>query len=390
MERRQFLGLAAGAAALSGCTPAPPPPPAATPTKTPSEPPGGWVKDPAGFVDHGGKSLEPPAEKLTEFLTPNDLFFVRNNSETARLELASYKLVVEGDAVEKALQLSYQQLRELPSRTIFSTVECGGNQRAMFGLLKGKKAKGTQWRTGGVGNAVWTGVPLVEVLRLAGVKDNAVDLMLSGLDTESPEEGFRRALPLEKAMHPDTLLAYSMNGDVLPPDHGFPLRAIVPGWVGSSSIKWLGHIEVSSKTLWSRNNTTSYTLIGENYPVQGKADGIPCTEQSIKSALALPWPASLKSQRQKILGYAHSPGGKITKVEWSQDAGKTWALARLLEPQVQYSWARFEFEWDAKPGEHTLTTRATDEKGNSQPESVPHNEKGYLFNQPLPHPVTVS
>lgn len=375
---------------MSACTPqnSEPPTPTATKTQAP-KPPAGWVKDPTGFINHGGKSLEPPAEQLTEFLTPNDLFFVRNNSETVQLNLDNYTLVVEGDAIAKPLKLSYSELRTLPVRTVFSTVECGGNQRAMFDLVKGKKAKGTQWRTGGVGNAVWTGVPLLEILKLAEIKDNAVDLMLSGLDVDSPEEGFRRALPVQKAMHPDTLLAYSMNGQTLPPDHGFPLRAIVPGWVGSSCIKWLGRIEVSSKKLWSRNNTTSYTLIGDDYPTQGKADGEPCAEQSIKSALALAWPAKLLPGPNRILGYAHSSRGKIAKVEWSTDQGKTWSLATLLDPQIQHSWARFEFEWEALPGEHTLSTRATDHEGNTQPAQIPHNEKGYLFNQPLPHPVSV-
>ena len=182
----------------------------------------------------------------------------------------------------------------MPSRTLVSYLECAGNHRAMFDLVKGQKASGTQWRTGGVGNGEWTGVSLRDVLRLAGVTDDAANVLLIGLDTESPEEGFRRVLSAEKALHPDTLLAYGMNGETLPRDHGFPLRALVPGWVGSTNVKWLGRIVVSKAPIWTRNNTTSYVLIGDDYPPEGEAAGKVTTTQVIKSALALPWPAELE------------------------------------------------------------------------------------------------
>ena len=117
------------------------------------------------------------------------------------------------------------------------------------------------------------------MLALAGIRDDAVSVLLLGLDTESPEGGFRYVLPLEKAMHPETLLAYALNGETLPKDHGFPLRAVVPGWVGSAHIKWLGRIVVSSEQLWTRNNTTSYTLIGDAYPPEGESEGKPVTVQ---------------------------------------------------------------------------------------------------------------
>ena len=132
----------------------------------------------------------------------------------------------------------------------------------MFDLVKGECTEGTQWRTGGVSNGEWVGTPLRNVLTMAGITDEAVCVMLVGLDTESPEEGFRSVIPVEKAMHPDTLLAYALNGEVLPRDHGFPMRALVPGWVGSTNVKWLGRIEVSSKPIWTRNNTTSLYVVG--------------------------------------------------------------------------------------------------------------------------------
>ena len=150
-----------------------------------------------------------------------------------------------------------------------SYLECAGNHRVMFDLLQGRPAMGTQWGRGAVGSATWTGVALSDVLTLAGVKDDAVSVLLVGLDRGSPEGGFRRAMPIEKAMHPDTLLAHRMNGESLPRDHGFPLRAIAPGWVGASQIKWLGRIVVSTTPQWTRNNTTSYVLTGEPLRVRG-------------------------------------------------------------------------------------------------------------------------
>ena len=244
--------------------------------------------------------------------------------------------------------------------------------------------------TGAVGNGEWVGVALRDVLTLAGIHASAASVLLVGLDAESPEGGFRYVLPVEKAMHPDTLLAYALNGEPLPRDHGFPLRALVPGWVGSANIKWLGRIIVSSEQMWTRNNTTSYVIIGGQYPPEGESQGKPVTMQVIKSALALPWPAELSAGSHRIHGYAHSPAGPISRVEWSADRGRTWTDAGLSGRQPDFSWARFEFVWDAQPGENVIMTRATDVAGNTQPDHVPFNEKGCLFNQPVPHPVRVT
>ena len=258
---------------------------------------------------------------------------------------------MEGDAVSEPLELSYDDIRSLPNRTLTAYLECGGNHRAMFDILNGQKASGTQWLTGGVSNGEWVGAELRDVLTLAGIDPAAVSVLLVGLDTESPEEGFRYVLPTEKAMHPDTLLAYALNGETLPRDHGFPLRALVPGWIGSANIKWLGRIVVSKEQIWTRNNTTSYVLIGDNYPPEGESLGKPATEQVIKSALALPWPAELSAGRRRIHGYAHSPAGAISRVEWSADSWRSLNDAELTGQQPERSWARFEFAWDAEPGE---------------------------------------
>ena len=350
-----------------------------------------WFKDTSSFIKHdNGRCLESRLENMCGVITPTNQFFVRNNSASLDVGLDNWRLSIEGDAVSKPLALTYADIQALPSRTVVAYLDCAGNQRAMFDLVNGQETEGTQWGTGGVSNGEWVGTPLRDVLKLAGITDDAVSVLLVGLDTESPEKGFRSVIPVEKALHPDTLLAYALNGEALPKDHGFPLRALVPGWVGSSNVKWLGRIEVSSNAVWTRNNTTTYVLIGDEYPPEGEAQGKVTHCQVIKSALALPWPADLLAEPRRIHGYAHSPDGLIRSVEWSLDSGRTWQDATLHTPQVQYSWARFEFAWDPAPGSYTIMTCATDAAGNRQPDAIPFNEKGYLFNQPVPHPIQVS
>jgi len=396
MNRRRFLqalAVAGASAVLAACgeagDPAADAAPLADDAATPRPP--AWFKETTPFMVHDdGKSLEARLENMDALITPNRFFFVRNNSVSLEVDVDAWRLSIEGDAVTNPLTLTYDDIRALPSRTLVCYLECAGNHRAMFGLVQGRQAKGTQWMTGGVSNGEWVGVPLRDVLTSAGITDDAVSALLIGLDTESPEQGFRRALPVAKALHPDTLLAYSLNGEDLPRDHGYPLRALAPGWVGSSNVKWLGRIVVSKERLWTRNNTTSYVLLGDDYAPEGQALGKVTTTQVIKSALALPWPALLNAGRRELHGFAHSPHSPIRRVEWSLDSGRTWRDAAVLEPQVQYSWARFAFEWDAPPGDHTIMTRATDAAGNTQPDQIPFNEKGYLFNQPVPHPVQVS
>ena len=260
----------------------------------------------------------------------------------------------------------------------------------MFDMVQGRVAQGTQWRTGGVSNGEWVGAALRDVLTLADITESAASVLLVGLDTESPEDGFRRAIPVDKAMHPDTLLAYNLNGEPLPKDHGHPVRALVPGWVGSTSIKWLGRIVASSEQQWTRNNTSSYVLIGDDYPPEGEAQGRVAKTQTIKSAMALPWPTELPSGLNRLHSYGHSPHGSIKRVEWNTDNGGSWTDVERIAPQSGYSWARFQFTWQAEPGNKVVMTRATDMAGNTQPARVPFNEKGYLFNQPLPHPIRIS
>lgn len=384
MSRREFLELLSvggGAAALAACGGSPGGSGVADAAAQP------WVKDPTPFIRHP-TNLETRLEQIRGFLTPNDLFFVRNHAPTPRIDVETYRLRVEGDGVERPLELTYQDILGLSGQSTIAYLECAGNWRSFYAKVLGQTAAGGQWGTGGVGCASWTGCSLSAVLELAGVRRNAVDVNLLGLD----EGEFNRPMAIEKAMDSDTILAYAMNGETLPPDHGFPVRGVVPGWTGSNSVKWLGRIVVSTEKLWVRNNTTSYVLIGPDWPSEQHqpADGSPITTLNVKSALALPWPANVRRGSQNLRGFAYSPHGKIARVEWSVDDRRDWQRARLLRPILEHAWVRFEFAWDAPPGSHTVRVRATDERGNTQPNAVPFNDRGYLLNIPLPHPVEVT
>lgn len=351
-----------------------------------AEPAPRWAKDPSPFIQRV-TNLETRLELIDGFVTPNELFFVRNHSPTPTIDPEGYALRVEGDGAETELRLDLSTLESLPQRTITAYLECAGNWRGLYPELTGTRASGGQWTTGAVGCAEWSGPSLGTILDLAGVRPETVDVNLVGLDGS----GFERAMPLAKARDPDTIIALRMNGEALPADHGFPARSVVPGWSGSNSIKWLGSIQVSTERVWNRNNTSSYVLIGDEWPEadHAPAQGRVITELVVKSALALPRPAELASGSHVLHGFAHAPAGPVSAVEWSPDGGATWLEAEIVDPILPLAWQRFEFEWDATPGAHTLVTRATDAAGHTQPDEPLMNEKGYLLNIPLPHPVQV-
>jgi DMSO/TMAO reductase YedYZ molybdopterin-dependent catalytic subunit len=181
-----------------------------------------------------------------------------------------------------------------------------------------------------------------------------------------------------------------MNGDTLPLDHGFPLRLLTPGWIGVANIKWVGRLEVSEQPLVSSWNTETYVLRGPEYPPQPPAAGPVLSTHSLKSALELPDTAQLRVGQQVIKGRSWSPFGKIASVMYSLDHGQTWQPARLREPNMARAWVRWDFAWEATPGNHAITVRATDEAGNVQPDHMPWNDQGYLYNALIHHPVQVS
>ena len=344
---------------------------------------------PEQYFMHLGSNAEMRFEVMANrgYSMPNSFFFVRNHTSTPSIDAKTWKLHIEGDGVEKPLELNYDDLLKLPARTVTRFVECAGNGRSLFDTLLEKPALGEQWHLGAYGIAEWTGVQLAELLSRARIKKTAVDVMPTGLDSLRSE----RPMSVTKAMEEDTILAYMMNGDILPLDHGFPARVIVPGWVGISNIKWVSKIIVSQKPIFVEKNTTGYVFIGPDYPVQPPAKGQILTTGVVKSACALPWSATLAAGSQNIVGYAWSPFGRIAGVEISLDGGKSFEHARLTGPNIGGAGTRWQFSFDAKPGDSTITPRATDEKGNKQWDLSKQkwNEGGYLFGALVPHPVTV-
>jgi sulfane dehydrogenase subunit SoxC len=319
------------------------------------------------------------------YIVPNELFFVRNNSPVVpRIEAAAWRLHVGGSGVTRPRSFTYDDILAMPSISIFRAIECAGNGRNFFQTSHGKKIPGTPWNLGGIGVAEWTGVPLREVLDQTGIKRTARDVMPEGLDPKQ----VKRPIPIDKALADDTLLVYAMNGQALPPDHGFPVRVLVPGWVGIAHIKWVGRIEVSEEPLYSEFNTRRYVLIGPDYQAQPPAVGPVLTTQKVKSAFELPWDGEVPSGKPLLRGRSWSGEGRIAKVDVSLDGGRTWQSARLREPNIDRAWVRWDVEWDARPGTHRLQARASDDNGNTQPDRIPLNEEGYNHWAVVTHPIT--
>lgn len=337
---------------------------------------------PAALLEDAGTGLDygTRPDRMPGLLTPNDRFFVRNHAPTPRLDAATWTLRIEGDGVRETVHYTYDDLwRRFPLVSVVRTLECAGNRRAAFGAEQGSRFPGVQWGRGAIGTAEWTGIRLRDLLEPAGLSGAAMEVMPEGLD----EARARRPLPLAKALAPDTLLALAMNGEILPPDHGFPARVVVSGWLGAASIKWVGRIEVSQRPLRVPWNTEDYVLATADRP------GEPITSTPVASLVELPWPARLRTGPQTIRGRAYAGEDRVVSVDYRIDDGP-WRPALLSEPATAAVWARWQFHWDPSPGAHVVRVRATDERGRTQPEATPWNELGYCHNSVLPHPVLVA
>ncbi|MEU8989140.1 sulfite oxidase [Streptomyces sp. NPDC048558] len=391
VSRRRLLTLLAATAAATAL-PAPRPAHAAdTPIVKPLPPE--W------FIQRG-TNAETRWEALrgTGHHTPNELFFVRNHTATPVLDAADWRLRLWGDGLRgkpsegRPVEFGYDDLRALPAVTRTAFVECAGNGRSHYTTQQQEAVSGTSWTLGAVGVARWRGVRLADVLRKAGLSPYAVDLQPRGLDAEYVSGGeslgrVRRPLPLAKALD-DVLLAYEMNGEPLPCDHGYPVRVLVPSWVGIASIKWVGDIEVSAQPLFSPWNTTFYRLFGPAHPQEGSA---PVTRQTIKSVFELASGATFPVGRGQVLhGRSWSGAGAVARVDVSTDGGATWRTARLHDRPRADTWTRWSVTWkpDATGATHLLA-RATDTAGHRQPDVAVPNAQGYMFDAVVRHPVTV-
>ncbi|MEU5399994.1 sulfite oxidase [Streptomyces sp. NPDC005963] len=330
----------------------------------------------------------------TGHLTPADRFFVRNHTSTPRLNENDWRLTVWGGALNgrRSVDFSYGQLRSLPSVTRTAVVECAGNGRSFFTTQQGEAVSGTSWTLGAIGAARWRGARLRDVLHRAGISSAAVDVMPRGLDDDFISGGLnlgrvRRPLSIAKALD-DVILAYEMNGEPLPYDHGFPVRVIVPSWIGIASIKWLGDIEVSDRPLESPWNTQFYRLFGAGHPPAGSQ---PLTRQTLKSAFEIPVGAALEVDRtHRLTGRAWSAAAPVHTVEVSTDGGAHWHRAHLRDAPRRHGWVRWSLPWHPRrTGPVELLARTTDRAGNRQPDRTPHNTQGYLFDGIVRHPVTV-
>ncbi|MFC3744411.1 sulfite oxidase, partial [Paractinoplanes deccanensis] len=330
------------------------------------------------------------ALKGVGYHVPVDRFFVRNHTSTPVIDSATWALEVFGAGLRGAPRsFSLADLRRLPSVTRSVAVECAGNGRGYFASQQGQTVSGTAWGLGAVGVGRWRGVRLSTVLRAAGISSRAVDVQASGLDPNFVSGGVdlgpvRRPLPVSKALA-DVILAYELNGQPLPADHGHPVRLVVPSWIGIASIKWVGRIEVSDEPLFSPWNTQFYRLFGPGFP----AEGLPFDRQSIKSAFELDpgatFPAGAVS---RLTGRSWSAAGRIKRVEVSTDGGATWRRARFTGRSADAAWQRWEIDWRPEAGDHVLLARATDVRGTTQPQVARFNTLGYLFDAAVRVPVT--
>lgn len=339
-------------------------------------------------------NVEFPFQTLDSFLTPNHQFYERTHFLVPELEAKSWRLKVEG-AVKEEVELDFDALRKMESRTVTALLECSGNSRV---LLKPPQL-GIRWEQGGVSNAEWTGVPLWEVLKRAGVSEKAVEVMLEGSDEgefkepnpKSPGKiSYARSLPVEKAKRPEVLLAYRMNGEELPPAHGYPVRAIVPGHYGMASVKWLKRIVVTERPFHGYFQTFMYAVWQRR---DGIPDLVPVSEIQVKSQIARPAfheivPAGSK---YRIFGAAWTGEADIEKVEVSADGGKKWALAELLDKAVHHAWRFWQYAWKTpeRPGHYTLMSRATDSRGNVQPMQRDEDRRDAMINHVQPIEVEV-
>ena len=337
-------------------------------------------------------NLEMPFTTLNGFTTPNESFYVRCHFPIPEIKAADWSLKIEGE-VEVPFSLSYDELLAMESQTVTATLECAGNNRDFLD----PKVKGVQWGLGAVGNASWSGVPLSSVLKRAKVKSSALEVILEGADegeiANPPKPAGRiryaRSVPLEKAKA-DVLLAHTMNGEKLSASHGFPLRALVPGWYAMASVKWLRRIIVTDKPFGGYYQSIDYTF-------WRRADGlpslVPIAEQQIKAEIARPENGETvpAGKTIRIYGAAWSSDAEITKVEISVDSGASWQKARLLDDSIKNAWRLWEFDWltPTKPRKLTIQARATDARGRVQPLERDGDRGTYMINHVLPIQVEV-
>ena len=328
------------------------------------------------FVD-----LESPPEYFNSWLTPIPHFFVRNHMhEPSQLDPETWRLMIGGE-VEKPITLKLNDLLKLPTHSVTNTLECAGNGRGFFR----PQVPGVQWGKGAVGTARFSGPRLRDVLDRAGIKPTGKHVMFRGLD-EVPGKvpPFIRSIPIEKVLHADTLIATHMNDAPLPKHHGFPARALMPGWVGAASCKWLTEIKVLESEFAGNFMNPGYRF--PNHPPEPGGsvkpeDTHPLTSLNVKSVIAGPIDgAKLKAGPLTVHGAAWAGEADVVKVEISTDGGANWNAAKLGHDHARYAWRLWTYEGKASRGDQVILSRATDNRGRTQPATPVWNPSGYLYN----------
>jgi DMSO/TMAO reductase YedYZ molybdopterin-dependent catalytic subunit len=331
-------------------------------------------------------NAETPIERMRTWITDNEVFFKRNQGQfpKAPVDLTAWSLTVDG-LVNEALRLTFNDILAMPKHVVANTLECSGNSRS---LLK-QKASGNPWTVGGVGNAVWSGVWLKDILNNAGLKPDAEHVCFEGFDIPKGKAQikFIRSIPIGKAMD-STILVYEMNGEPLPLEHGFPLRALALGWTGANCVKWLSKITVLNSPVESFFMDKVYRIFQKG---EDAASGEVVTGISVKSIITQPLnDEQVPAGVIPIRGAAYAGEDGIKLVEVSVDSGQTWNPASLIGLDVPYAWRHWEYLWDAKSkGVGTIMSRATTTAGEQQPESAEWNVLGYCNNGVQEHALTI-
>lgn len=327
------------------------------------------------------EDLETPVKYFDSYLTPVDAFFVRQHiPRPGPIDPDSYRLTLNG-MVSKPAQISLADLKKLPQYTVPATLECTGNGRGFYS----PKVPGIQWGRGAVGNAEWKGPRVSDVLKLAGVDPKAAFIEIDGADEgvmSTPD--FIRSMPMKKALHPATLLALSMNGET-PAIHGFPVRLIVPGWDGTSWVKWVTRITAAAE-----EGKGFFMNPGYRYPKYALPPGTPARPAELEVIEGMPVKSTITAPEDQskastdtvsIRGFAWAGEEAIERVEISTDGGSKWHDAQLLSPKLNFAWRLFHLDWKpTEPGYYTILSRATDSAGRIQPFVPAWNPSGYLWN----------
>ena len=356
----------------------------------------GTAVQPVGLIirQKDPNNLEMPFDQLDDFITPSELFYIRSHFPTPELDPATCRLSI-GGAVRRELSLSYADICAMPSRTCVATLECAGNSRVFLV----PPVPGAQWELGAVGNAEWTGVPLSVLLEGAGLADEVCELVLEGADRGVPKEepkppgpiSYARSISRKRAMEPDVLVAYQMNGRDLTRDHGYPLRAIVPGHYGMASVKWLTNVVAVTQPFQGYWQTSDYGYWDDSAGVPIRR---PLAEMKLKSQIARPrvYERLEPGRPYTVFGAAWAGDADVIEIWVSLDGGASWVQGDFLDPINRHAWRRWKYDWitPTQSGRYTLLARATSADQCIQPNRHNPNFGSYVINQPLPIEVFVA